>query len=165
VSEQNGGSAPQNEKRFGLQKIYVKDISFETPNSPQVFRQEWKPDVSVQLGNIAKDLGDNFHEITISITVTAKLQDKTAYLAEVHQAGIFMIHGFAKEELGPMVGSYCPNILFPYARETISSLVERGGFPQLLLEPINFEAIYQQHVQQMQQKEAEGQVAGSPPVQ
>ncbi|NOY70782.1 MAG: protein-export chaperone SecB [Gammaproteobacteria bacterium] len=142
--------AAGNQSRFQIQKIYTRDVSVETPNSPQIFQVEWKPDVNVQLGNSAKKIGDQVHEVITTVTVTTKLDDKTAYLIEVQQAGIFTIEGFADEELGQMVGSYCPNILFPYAREAISDLIAKAGFPQLLLAPVNFDAIYAQHQQQIQ---------------
>ena len=138
----------QDAPEFSIQKIYTRDISFETPNSPEIFRQDWEPEVSLQLENSASGLGDDLHQVVLRVTVTAKLKDKTAYLAEVHQAGIFGIKGYDNNGTGVMIGSYCPTILFPYAREAISDLVTRGGFPQLLLAPVNFEALYQQHVQQ-----------------
>lgn len=146
-----GAEAKENEREFGIQKIYTKDISFETPNAPQIFRDQWKPEVNLQLGNATETLGQDIHEVVLSVTVTAKLGDKTAYLVEVQQAGIFNIKGYSEAELGAMVGAYCPNILFPYAREAISDLVTRGGFPQLLLAPVNFEALYQQHLAQQQE--------------
>jgi len=149
--------AADNQSRFQIQKIYVRDVSVETPNSPQIFQSEWKPDVNVQLGNTAKKIGDNVHEVITTVTVTAKLEDKTAYLVEVQQAGIFTIEGFSDKDSGHMVGSYCPNILFPYAREAISDLVAKAGFPQLLLAPVNFDAIYAQHQQQMQAGEQSAQ--------
>lgn len=133
--------------QFAIQKIYVKDISFETPNSPQIFLEKWEPEVGLQLSNTASVLNENTHEVVLSITVTVKVKDKTAYLVEVKQGGIFNIQGYDKEQLAAVVGSYCPHVLFPYARETVSDLVTRGGFPQLLLAPINFEALYRQHVE------------------
>ena len=142
--------AADSQSRFQIQKIYTRDVSVETPNSPHIFQAEWQPDVNVQLGNSAKKIGDNVHEVVTTVTVTTKLEDKTAYLVEVQQAGIFTIEGFGEQELGHMVGSYCPNILFPYAREAISDLIAKAGFPQLLLAPVNFDAIYAQHQQQLQ---------------
>lgn len=142
------------EKQFTIQKIYVKDLSFETPNSPHIFRDKWEPEISMQMSNSAISVSDGVHEIVMTLTVTAKLGNKTAYLVEVQQAGIFTLEGFNKEELAHMAGSFCPNILFPYAREAISDLVTRGGFPQILLAPVNFDALYTQHLQQMK---AQGQ--------
>lgn len=141
------------EKRFLIQKIYVKDISFETPNSPHVFREKWEPDVSMQMGNTVTVLSPDVQEVIMAVTVTAKVKDKVAFLVEVHQAGIFTIEGFTAEEVGQVVGSFCPNILFPYAREVVSDLVIRGGFPQLLLAPVNFDALYAQHLAKAQLEE------------
>lgn len=137
-----------NTKEFGIQKIYIKDVSFETPNSPEIFREQWQPDINLQLNNNTKSIEENIHEVILTLTVTAKIGEKTAFLIEVQQAGIFNIKGYSEQEMGAMAGAYCPNILFPYARETISDIVTRGGFPQLLLAPINFDALYQQHLQQ-----------------
>jgi preprotein translocase subunit SecB len=134
--------------QFVLQKIYVKDLSFETPNSPQVFLEKWEPDISLQLGNKASSLDETTHEVVLEVTVTAKLKDKTAFLVEVQLAGIFNISGYDQSQLAAVTGSACPQVLFPYAREVISDLVTRGGFPQLLLTPINFEALYRQHLEQ-----------------
>ncbi|MDT8383379.1 MAG: protein-export chaperone SecB [Gammaproteobacteria bacterium] len=149
MSEQEnpGGVAAgqPNEQQFGLQKIYLKDTSFETPNSPEIFTAEWKPDINVELGTGGKPLAENVHEIVLTVTVTAKLGGKTAYLAEVHQAGVFTMAGFSDAEQGHMKGSYCPSILFPYAREAISDIIGKGGFPQLLLAPVNFDALLAQH--------------------
>lgn len=160
MTEQNQGSGSagthsEPAREFGIQKIYVKDISFEAPNTPLIFRDKWEPEVSLQLGNTAKGLGEGVQEVVLTITVTAKLGDKTAYLAEVQQAGIFNIRGYNDDEMGVMVGSFCPNILFPYAREAVSDLVTRGGFPQLLLAPVNFDALYQQHLQQARQQQGQ----------
>lgn len=137
------------DRHFAIQKIYLKDVSLETPNSPDIFREQWKPELNVQLGNAAKLLGDNVYEVITTITATVKVGEKTAFLVEVHQAGIFTIAGFSDDERGPIIGSHCPTILFPYAREAISDLATKAGFPQLLLAPVNFEAIYAQHVQQV----------------
>lgn len=140
------------ERQFAIQRIYTKDLSFEAPGSPASFSQEWKPEINVNLNTAGQDLGDNHVEQVLTITVTAKLGDKTAYLAEVQQAGIFFIKGIPQEEMGPLLGIYCPNILFPYAREVLSDLVTRGSFPQFLMAPVNFEALYAQQVQAQQEK-------------
>jgi preprotein translocase subunit SecB len=139
------------EKQFAIQKIYTKDLSFETPNSPKIFTEKWEPSVDFNLGTHVNPLENSFFEINLTITITVKNQDTVAYLVEVNQAGIFSLGGFTEQEMGPMVGSFCPNILFPYAREVVSDLVVRGGFPQLLLAPVNFDALYAQHLQQIQQ--------------
>ena len=139
------------EKQFSIQKIFTKDISFETPNSPKIFTEKWQPTVDFNLGTNVESLEDALFEVTLSVTVTVKCKETTAYLVEVTQAGIFSLAGFSEQEMGPMVGSFCPNILFPYAREVVSDLVAKGGFPQLLLAPVNFDALYSQHLQQAQQ--------------
>jgi preprotein translocase subunit SecB len=148
----------QAQGQFTIQKIYIKDVSFETPNSPAIFAQaKWEPEVSVQLNSRAVTLENDMHEVVLSITVTAKIEDKTAYLVEVQQAGVFHADGFEDAQMNHLLGSFCPNILFPYAREAVSDLVTRGGFPQMLLAPVNFDALYAQHMQQQQaeaQKEA-----------
>ncbi|EGW23551.1 MULTISPECIES: protein-export chaperone SecB [Methylobacter] len=139
------------EKQFSIQKIYTKDMSFETPNSPKVFTEKWEPTVDFNLGTNVLPLENSMYEVALAVTITVKNGDATAYLVEVNQAGIFSLGGFTNEEMGPMVGSFCPNILFPYAREAISDLVTKGGFPQMLLAPVNFDALYSQHLQQAQQ--------------
>ncbi|CAI8941984.1 protein-export chaperone SecB [Methylocaldum szegediense] len=140
----------QPERQFVLQKIYVKDVSFETPNSPEIFTHKWEPKVEFNLSSNAQKLQENLYEVSLTTTVTVKLGEKTAYLVEVCQAGIFAMAGFNDQELGPLIGSYCPNVLFPYAREAVSDLVTKGGFPPMLLAPINFDALYMQQLQQQQ---------------
>ncbi len=147
-------SEQANQQQFSIQKIYLKDVSFESPNSPAVFTGEWKPEVNDQLNTEIKGLDNNMHEVILSVTVTAKQQDKTAFLVEIKQAGLFQLAGFEQEQLGGMLGAYCPETLFPYAREAISDLVTKGGFPQLLLSPVNFNALYMQHQQQQQTQAA-----------
>jgi preprotein translocase subunit SecB len=150
MAEQNATTEKQ-EARFVIQKIYTKDISFETPNTPDIFRAEWKPQLDLQLGNEYKRIDDDNHEITLTVTVTAKVEDKVAFLAEVKQAGIFSLTGYSDQEMGPLVGSYCPNTLFPFAREVISDIVLKGGFTQLVLAPVNFDALYMQQLEQAKQ--------------
>ena len=137
--------------QFGLQKIYVKDVSFETPFSPQIFREEWNPKVNMDIANSTTRLSDELHEVVLSVTVMVLFEEKTVYLAEVQQAGIFHIAGFPSEILGRMLATVCTNILFPFAREMVADLVMRGGFPQLLLAPVNFEALYLQQQQKSNQ--------------
>lgn len=139
------------EKQFSIQKIFTKDISFETPNSPKIFTEKWEPTVDFNLGTNVETLENSLFEVSLSVTVTVKCKETVAYLVEVTQSGIFSLSGFSEEEMGPMVGSFCPNILFPYAREVVSDIVAKGGFPQLLLSPVNFDALYAQHQQQAQQ--------------
>ncbi len=140
------------ERQFSIQKIYTKDLSFETPNTPAIFTEKWEPAVDFNLATNARPLEDTLYEISLTVTITVKCGEATAYLVEVNQAGIFTLVGFPEQEMGPMVGSFCPNILFPYAREAVSDLVSKGGFQQLLLAPVNFDALYSQHLQQLQQQ-------------
>lgn len=140
----------QGEQQFGIQKIYVKDVSFESPNAPQSFTETWEPDVSLELNTNGTGIAEDTYDVVLSLTVTVKNAGKTAFLVEVQQAGIFHLSGFSDDDLGGMLGSFCPNILFPYAREAVSDLVMRGGFPQLALAPVNFDALYAQHLQESQ---------------
>jgi len=137
---------------FAPQKIYIKDLSFETPHSPEIFTEEWNPAVNMNLSSEAKPIGEKLYEVILTVTVTVTMEEKTAYLVEAHQAGIFHIDGFSEEIIERMVATVCPNILFPFAHEHVADLITRGGFPQLLLAPVNFEALYQQ--QQMQGQNA-----------
>lgn len=137
------------EKQFSIQKIYVKDLSFETPHSPEIFTKQWNPEVSFNLSSNVNPLQEGVSEVNLTVTLTVKIEDQVAYLTEVTQSGIFGISGFEGGELAHLLGSFCPNLLFPYARETVSDLVTRGGFPPMLLAPVNFDAIYAQHLQEM----------------
>ncbi len=137
-------------KQFAIQKLYTKDLSFESPNAPKVFTSKWEPSINFNLGTNATPLESPLYEVNLTITVTVKIEESTAYLVEVNQSGIFAAEGFNESELGPLLGSFCPNILFPYAREVISDLVNKGGFPPLILAPVNFDALYFQQVQQAQ---------------
>jgi preprotein translocase subunit SecB len=153
-SEAQGGDSSQVE--FTIQKLYVKDVSFEAPNSPEVFLKEWKPDTNVQLNTEARQVDQGVHEVVLTVTITTKSQDKTAYLVEVKQAGVFSAKGFGQEQLGQLLGSYCPNLLFPYVREAISALVIKGGFPDMPLAPINFDALYAQHLEKAKAEAEQG---------
>ncbi|OYY95700.1 MAG: protein-export chaperone SecB [Methylophilales bacterium 16-45-7] len=133
---------------FGIEKLYIKDASIEVPNAPQIFTDRTAPQVSVELANGAQKLEEGIYDVSIKVTVTAKVGDKTAFLVEVAQAGIFVIRNMPEENLEPVLAVACPNILFPYAREAVSDMVTRAGFAPVLLNPINFEALY------MQQKQA-----------
>ncbi len=148
-------SDTNSERQFTIQRIYTKDVSFETPNTPEIFRQEWRPQINVNINNAVKDLGEGNIEVSLTVTVTAKLQEKTAFLVEVTQAGIFLAKGIPEEEMGPLLGIYCPNVIFPYVREVVSDLVTRGSFPQFLLAPVNFEALYAQRMAQQQSQSEE----------
>ncbi len=136
--------------QFTIQRIYLKDLSFETPNTPQIFNGQGEAAINVDLNSSASRLAESVYEVVLSLTVTNKLADKVAYLVEVKQAGIFSLSGFTEHDLNGMLHSYCPNILFPYVREVITDVVGKGSFPQLILAPINFDAVYAQHLQQQQ---------------
>ena len=156
MAEENQAAQPNNEDRqpgFGIEKIYVKDLSLEIPNAPQVFTQRETPQLSVELSNATSQLDEGVFETVITVTVTSKIGDKTAFLVEVAQAGIFQIRNIPQDNIEMILGVTCPNILFPYARETVSDVVTRAGFPPVLLNPINFEALY---AQQREKAEAEG---------
>jgi len=140
------------EPQFEIQRIYVKDLSFESPNTPQTFVEDWKPEVQLNLETKSHKVQDNVHEVVLSITATVTSNKKSAFLIEIQQSGIFMINGFPADQLHQMLGSFCPNILFPYAREVISDVVVRGGFPQLILAPVNFDALYMQHLEEKEGK-------------
>ncbi len=156
MAEENTATTEEQQKpRFVIQKIYTKDVSFESPNSPEVFRDEWRPKLDLQLGNDYKRIDEDNHEVILSVTVTATVGDKTAFLVEVKQAGIFTLTGYSNEEMGPLLGSYCPNSLFPFVREVVSDLVTKGGFPQLVLSPVNFDAMYMHQKEQAQKQAAE----------
>ncbi len=134
---------------FDIRKLYLKDASFESPNAPRVFAtRDWKPNVDFHLHTGTAQFGASDYEVTLRATVTVTNQERTLYLAEISVAGLFEISGIGKEGLPPLLGSYCPSILFPYLREVVSDLSVRGGFPQLVLRPVNFEALYQQHLRQ-----------------
>ncbi len=148
MSDEQNPAGEQAQQKFEIQKIYIKDVSFESPNTPEAFTQPWQPDVNVQLNTTAKTVSDKVYEVVLSVTVTANNKDKSAFLVEIQQAGVFGMDGFEQGQLNGMLGSFCPDILFPYAREAISDLVTRGGFPQLLLAPVNFDALYQEHLKQ-----------------
>ena len=141
---------PQQTPAFQIEKIYVKDVSLEIPNAPQVFLQQVQPQLEVQLASASGPISDGYYEVTVTATVTARGGERTLFLAEATQAGIFSVRNFASEDIEPLLGIACPNILYPYLRETISDLVARGGFPPVLLAPVSFEAIYMQKVQQQQ---------------
>lgn len=150
----NQAAPQQQEVQFNMQRIYTKDISFETPNSPGVFQNEWKPEIKLDIDTRTAELGEGLYEVTLAVTVTATNSGETAFLCEVQQAGIFAIGDMPDNSKAHMLGSYCPNLLFPYARETVSNLVNRGTFPALNLAPVNFDAIFAQYVQKRQAEQA-----------
>jgi preprotein translocase subunit SecB len=160
----NGAPAPENlaagtdaddGQRIAITKIYIKDMSFESPQTPQIFRgSEWNPQTNLNLRSSHTEIEEHHHEVVLTITIEAKEDDKTLFLCELAQAGTFEVVGYNKEELGAIVGSFCPNILFPYAREAIAGAIQRGGFPEFVLQPINFDALYLQSRQQAAQQAA-----------
>ena len=152
VANGNGGAdaGPQ----LTVQKVYIRDSSFEAPGAPHIFQEQGQSRVELNLGQKAQQLAPNVYEIVLTITVTCKLGEKTAYLAEVQQAGIFGLSGFDPQQLDMVIGTYCPHVLFPYARQTISSMVEQGGFPTFLMQPINFEQIYADNLKRRQAQAA-----------
>lgn len=141
---------------FGIQRIYVKDVSFEAPRSPKVFLEEWKPELNMDIHTKADVLDKDVHEVVLTITVTVKMKDEVAFIVEVKQAGIFSIKDFPADQVKPMLGSFCPNILYPYAREVITDVVVKGGFPQLYLAPVNFDALYNQQERADKEKAEKG---------
>ena len=145
--------------QFQIQRVYTKDISFETPNSPAIFQKEWKPEIKLDLDTRTAELGTNMYEVVLAVTVTATIGEETAFLCEVQQAGIFTIGEMPEQNKAHTLGSFCPNMLFPYAREAISNLVNRGTFPPLNLAPVNFDAIFAAYLQKRAQ---EGQQEQAP---
>ena len=152
TEEQNQGTAApgQQQAQFQLQKLYVKDVSFELPNAPQIFQEEGQIEIKLNLSQKVENLAENVHEVNLTVTVTATMGEKTAYLAEVQQAGIFGIVGLGEQAQHAALNTLCPNTLFPYARRTITDLVAEGGFPPLVLQPINFDQIYAQRLKEAQ---------------
>ncbi len=135
-------------QHFEIQKVYLKDVSLETPNSPMIFTEQWQPQTEVRLETGASPLTEDLFEVVLTVTVTSKLGERTAYLAEVQQGGLFTLRGFPEPQMGHMLHAFCPNLLFPFAREELASLIGKGGFPGLLLNPINFDGLYMQRLQQ-----------------
>lgn len=148
------------ERHVSAQRLYLKDLSFEAPNTPKIFQEEWKPDINVQLNSNAEAVGENLYEVVLTVTVTTKIGEEVAYLCEVAQAGVFEVKGFKGEELRRVLITFCPNLLLPFAREEITSQVARGSFPQFILQPVDFDAMYAQHQQEV--AAAEGEAAAQP---
>ena len=165
MAEEQAAAAGQatEQAQFSLQRIYTKDVSFESPATPAIFRNNWQPSVNVDLNTKAARIDEQGnHEVMLTITVVAKAEEDTAFLVEVQQAGIFMVQGIEGEALRQVLATVGPNILFPYAREAIDALVIKGGFPALHLSPVNFDALYRQAVAQQAQQAAEGAPADAP---
>ena len=142
--------------QFQIQKLYTKDVSFELPNAPQVFQDEGQADVKMSLSQRVETLGNDLHEVLLTVTVTATVGEKTAYLAEVAQAGIFLVRGFNEQATHAVMNTMCPGTLFPYARQVITGLIAGGGFPPLTLQPVNFDQLYAQRMQQMMDEQRQG---------
>ncbi len=159
AEEQAAGTTEQAapEQQFIIERIYIKDASFESPNSPSIFTEEWSPDTNLQLNTEVTPISDNHYEVVLLITVTVKSQDKTAFLVEVAQAGVFQITGYDANQLNHLLASYCPSNLYPYAREAIASLISKGSFPEMHLSPINFDALYAQRMQEEAEQHAAAQ--------
>jgi preprotein translocase subunit SecB len=139
---------------FSIEKIYVKDLSIEVPNAPQIFLERESPSIEVQIQSGAQGVGEGLFEVTLNLTVNAKQGEKVFFLVEVAKAGIFQLRNIPEQELDPILAVACPNILFPYARETISDAVNRAGFPPVILAPVNFESLYQQRLMEQQKNES-----------
>jgi len=154
MTEQAIQDQQSGETQFMIQRIYVKDLSFETPNTPAVFQQQWEPELTLDLNTSSTQLEAGIFEVVLTVTATVANQKATAFLVEVKQAGIFTVQGAETNQLDHLLNSFCPSILFPYAREAITSQVIRGSFPQLVLAPINFDALY---MQQLAEKQNAGQ--------
>ncbi|WP_250654944.1 protein-export chaperone SecB [Alkalimarinus coralli] len=151
-NEQQAPAQPQ----FALQRIYVKDISFESPSAPDVFQQQWKPQINMDLNTSSDKVSESQYEVVVSLSITAKVDEKVAFIVEIQQAGIFHITGIEGPQLAQTLGAFCPNVLFPYAREAVDSLVNKGSFPSLMLAPVNFDAIF---AEAMKRKQEEAQQA------
>jgi preprotein translocase subunit SecB len=149
MSEQTN-EQQNNDTQFMIQRVYIKDFSFEAPNTPAVFPQQWEPQLNLDVNTTASELEANVYEVVLTITVTVNNKNMVAFLVEVKQAGIFSIQGAPENQLDHLLNSFCPSILFPYAREAITSQVIRGSFPQLVLAPINFDALYMQQLAEKQ---------------
>jgi preprotein translocase subunit SecB len=142
MTDSSNAAEQAGQAQFNIQKIYVKDVSFEAPNTPAVFNETGTPNLNMNLNQKVARLADDVYEVVLGITLTCTIEEKNVYLAEVEQAGVFGLAGFDERNLDLMLGTYCPNVLFPYARQTISDLITAGGFPPFYLQPINFEALY-----------------------
>lgn len=141
--------------QFMIQRVYIKNLSYETNNTPAVFQEKWEPELNLDLNTEHTELDKGVYEVVLKVTATVTNNNKTAFLVEVDQAGIFTIQGPSQEQLDHLLNSFCPSLLFPYAREVISSEVMRGSFPQLVLAPINFDALYMQQLEELKQKTEE----------
>ena len=166
MSEENNNAVPaeaNNGPAFTVEKIYVKDVSFESPNSPTIFSENVQPDLQLNLNQKVQRLSDEAFEVVLGVTLTCKAGDKTAYVAEVEQAGVFGLIGLEPQAIDVLLGTQCPNILFPYVRSMVSDLIQAGGFPPFYLQPINFEGLYAETLRQRQQQADGTSLADSEP--
>jgi preprotein translocase subunit SecB len=138
------------QRQVAVQRIYLKDTSMEVPLAPQIFARQWTPEVDIQMGTAVAQVEADSYNVVLTVTVTAKLGNDVAFLAETHQAGVFQVKGFPPNELQMVLATYGPHTLFPFARETITGLVMRAGFPPLVLQPVNFDALYAEHLMRSQ---------------
>jgi preprotein translocase subunit SecB len=159
----NGAAAEALGPTFSVEKIYVKDVSYEAPSAPQVFGEQGQPNLEMNLNPRVQRVGESLFEVELGVTLTCKLGDKTVYLVEVRQAGLFGLNGFDEPTLDAMLGAHCPSILYPYARQIVSDMISAGGFPPFVLQPINFEGMYADGLRQRQAQAAGsmGDVAGT----
>lgn len=157
MTEENKAGDGQPQQQFAVQRIYLKDVSFETPLGVEAFKQEWKPSINQDMSTAVNKIDEHNMEVALTLTITAKLGEKTAFLVEVKQAGIFLASGFEDEQLARIANSTCPGILFPYAREAIDNLLTKGSFPALHLPPVNFDALFAQAMAQQAQKQESGE--------
>ncbi|MBC3767026.1 protein-export chaperone SecB [Neptunicella marina] len=167
INAQDGAPAAADQQnaegqQFGIQRIYLKDLSFEAPNSPAIFTKEWKPEIQLDIDTRSSKLDNNLYEVVLSVTATAKQGEQTAFLIEVQQAGIFTIGEMPEVQGAHMLGAFCPNVLFPYAREAVSNLVNRGTFPAFNLNPVNFDAVFAAYMQKRAQEAQAQQQAEAP---
>lgn len=142
-----GANEQEDQPQFAIQRFYCKDLSFEAPKSPSTFTNQWKPKVNLDLNTKSQKIQDDVYEVVLTLTIKTENQDDTAFLVEVQQAGLFTVKNFPEAQLKQMLGAFCPNILFPYARETIDNLILRGSFPPIMLSPVNFDALYAQKLE------------------
>lgn len=159
MAEEQNNQTNQVQVQFQVQRIYVKDVSFESPNAPLVFQEKWQPAVNLDLNTTNTRISDTQFEVVLSMTVTAKTADKVAFVVEIQQAGVFLVAGVEGPQLAHMLGAFCPNILFPYAREAIDSFVVRGSFPALMLAPVNFDALFAEALRRQQEQQKAGVAA------
>jgi preprotein translocase subunit SecB len=165
AEENNTPAAPEKASQgaqFSVQRIYTRDISFEAPNSPAIFQKEWKPEVKLDIDTRTNEIEANLYEVVLSVTVTATMGEDTAFLCEVQQAGIFALGDMPDQNKAHTLGSFCPNMLFPYAREAVSNLVNRGTFPPLNLAPVNFDAIFAAYMQKRAEQSAAAEAPAAP---